>query len=88
MGTWTFALRLMPPKLRMDNRMSPQPEEEDVHLSVQLGDVLFHFTACVTAALLFIQDCRAQRYPKHVTVSSGDTGNYPRLPNERLYLAR
>ncbi|MGO4613277.1 hypothetical protein AB4305_16230 [Nocardia sp. 2YAB30] len=67
--------------------MSPQPEEEDVHLVVQLGDVLFHFTACVTAALLFIQDCRAQRYPKHVAVTSVDTGSYPRLPNERLYLA-
>ncbi|WP_327118432.1 hypothetical protein OHB12_10325 [Nocardia sp. NBC_01730] len=88
MGTQIFPLRLTAPKPNMDNPMSPQPEEEDVHLSVQLGDVLFHFTACVTAALLFIQDCRAHRYPKHVTVTSGDTGSYPRLPNERLYLAR
>ncbi|MGO4614963.1 hypothetical protein AB4305_07810 [Nocardia sp. 2YAB30] len=70
----------------MGNQMSPYPEESDVHLAVQLGNVRFDFTACATAALLFIQDCRARRYPKHVAVIPGDTHRYPRLPNERLYL--
>lgn len=70
----------------MDSQMSPHPEEADVHLAVQLGHVRLDFTACVTAALLFIQDCRDRCYPKHLAVIPDDSRRYPRLPNERLYL--
>ncbi|MFQ6327771.1 hypothetical protein ACLMAL_16740 [Nocardia sp. CWNU-33] len=65
---------------------SPRPGEEDVHLSVQLHDVRMDFAACVTAALVFVQDWRTHHYPDAVTVVPGDTEGLPRLPNERLYL--
>lgn len=70
----------------MDSQMSPHPGEPDVHLAVQLGNVRFDFTACATAALSFIQDCRDRHYPMHLAVILDDTRRYPRLPNERLYL--
>ncbi|MEU7768966.1 hypothetical protein AB0B25_28245 [Nocardia sp. NPDC049190] len=70
----------------MNDKTSPHPEEADVHLTVQISNARFDFTACVTAALLFVQDCHYRRYPRHVAVISDDTRDYPRLPNERLYL--
>lgn len=62
------------------------PEEDDVHLSVHLHDVRMDFAACVTAALLFVQDWRTYHYHDAVSVIPGDTDGLPRLPNERLYL--
>ncbi|WP_327111958.1 hypothetical protein OHB12_27275 [Nocardia sp. NBC_01730] len=44
------------------------------------------FVACMTAALMFVQDWRAHHYLDDVTVVPGGTGGLPRLPNERLYL--
>ena len=69
-----------------DKRRSPHPEEMDVHISVQLDGIRFDFAACVTAALLFVQDCRSGRHPNQVEVLPGDCLAFPRLPNERLYL--
>ncbi|MFE7798692.1 hypothetical protein [Nocardia sp. NPDC057440] len=57
-----------------------------MHLSVHLHDVRMDFAACLTAALLFVQDFRARHYPDAVQVLPGDTAGLPRLPNERLYL--
>jgi|GEM_PF-2743492 len=70
----------------MNANESPLPEEHDVHLSVQLRDVRVDFAACLTAALLFIQDFRAHRFPDAVHVIPGDAAGLPRLPNERLFL--
>jgi hypothetical protein len=75
-------------RVRMDNQISPHPDEFDVHLVVQLGMVRFDYTACATAALLFIKEFRAHSYPKHLAVIHDDTRRYPRMPNERLYLER
>jgi hypothetical protein len=66
--------------------VSPHPDEDDVHLSVHLHDVRMDFVACLTAALVFMQDWRTHHYPDAVTVIPGDTTGLPRLPNERLYL--
>jgi hypothetical protein len=44
------------------------------------------FTACVTAACLFVQEWRARHWDDAVEVSIDETGQYPRLPCERLYL--
>ncbi|MET8876309.1 hypothetical protein [Nocardia sp. NPDC004604] len=67
-------------------RRSPRPDEQDVHLSVFLHGIRFDFAACLTAALLFIQEHQAQHYADAVTVDLGDASAFPRLPNERLYL--
>ncbi len=44
------------------------------------------FAACLTAALIFVQDWNARHRPGAVTVLPGDPTGLPRLPNERLYL--
>lgn len=35
---------------------SPLPNEPDVHLVVRLSGLHLHYTACLTAALIFVQD--------------------------------
>ncbi|WP_216900269.1 hypothetical protein [Nocardia alni] len=65
---------------------SPIPGERDVRLSVHLDSMRLDFAACLTAALLFIQDFRTHHFPDEVHVLSGDIIGLPRLPNERLYL--
>lgn len=65
---------------------SPLPEEPDVHLSVFLHGARFDFAACLTAALLFIQDHQARHHADAVAVIAGDTTGLPRLPCERLFL--
>ncbi|BDU01729.1 MULTISPECIES: hypothetical protein [Nocardia] len=72
----------------MDAQLSPRPEEDDVHLSIQFHDLRLEFAACATAASRFIEDWRAYHYPDAVTVVPGDPTGLPRLPNERLYLER
>jgi hypothetical protein len=64
-----------------DHRLrSPQPEEADVHLSVHLEGVRMDFAACLTAALLFVQDFGGHHYPDTVAVLFGDTTGLRRLP--------
>ncbi|MGK8489878.1 hypothetical protein [Nocardia asiatica] len=65
---------------------SPRPDEPDVRLSVFLDGMRFDFAACLTAALLFIQEHQAHRYTDAVTVALTDTTGLRRLPNERLFL--
>ncbi|MEU1959657.1 hypothetical protein [Nocardia sp. NPDC019304] len=60
--------------------------ERDVHLSIYLNDVRLDFAACLTAALLFVQDFHAHHHPNAIHVISDDPRHLPRLPNERLYL--
>ncbi|MFF0531246.1 hypothetical protein ACFYT3_23030 [Nocardia amikacinitolerans] len=40
----------------------------------------------MTAALWFLQEHQSRRYVDAVSVSLADGAQYPRLPNERLYL--
>ncbi|MBF6473211.1 MULTISPECIES: hypothetical protein [Nocardia] len=68
------------------NTRSPHPEEPDVHLSVYLHDQRMDFAACLTAALVFVQDWNAHHRPGAVAVLPTDPTGLPRLPNERLYL--
>jgi hypothetical protein len=70
----------------MSANTSPKPSEMDVHLSAFWHGARMDFTACVTAALLFIQEWRAPHWDDAVEVSLDDTDQYPRLPCERLYL--
>ncbi|MGQ4617618.1 hypothetical protein [Nocardia sp. R7R-8] len=65
---------------------SPHPDDPDIHLSVFLHGLRLDFTACLTAALLFVQDFRTRHHPDAVQVLPGETAGLPRLPNERLYL--
>ncbi|WP_329405461.1 hypothetical protein OG563_26735 [Nocardia vinacea] len=65
--------------------MSPMPGERDVHLVINLDGITLNYTACLTAALVFIQDWRNRTYPS-VTVHDKPLSAYPRLPNERLFL--
>ncbi|MBF6315754.1 hypothetical protein IU453_03030 [Nocardia cyriacigeorgica] len=69
-----------------DHLASPHPEEADVHLSVHLHNVHMDFAACLTAALVFVQEFRASHYPDAVAILPGETAGLRRLPNERLYL--
>ncbi|MFQ6394370.1 hypothetical protein ACLMAJ_13015 [Nocardia sp. KC 131] len=70
----------------MSANASPMPGEKDVHLSVFLHGVRMDFSACLTAALCFVEDHRSHHYIDAVNVIPGDTSGIPRLPNERLYL--
>lgn len=70
----------------MDSKNSPRPDEEDVHLHIEFPGVRMDFTACLTAAMIFVQDWRAHRGHESLTVIPGATDDLPRLPNERLYL--
>ncbi|ONM47628.1 hypothetical protein B0T44_00835 [Nocardia donostiensis] len=63
---------------------SPRPEEPDVHLSVFLHGIRFDFAACLTAALLFVQEWRA--HSGEISVLPGRAQELSRLPCERLYL--
>lgn len=60
---------------------SPLPDERDVGLAVALGHLSLRYTACLTAAMIFVQV-----WPGPVTVHGGRGAGSPRLPNERLYL--
>ncbi len=64
---------------------SPCPDEPDIRLIIQFASVRMEFAACLTAALVFVQDVAAQR-PCTVAVHSGHCDGLSRLPNERLYL--
>ncbi|WP_067474041.1 hypothetical protein [Nocardia amamiensis] len=66
---------------------SPLPNDPDVHLSVFLHGVRLDFAACLTAALVFVQEHRERHYVDAVEVLP-DADGWPRLPNERLYLER
>ncbi|WP_330231582.1 hypothetical protein OHA40_03255 [Nocardia sp. NBC_00508] len=59
-----------------------------MHLSVFLYGLRLDFTACLTAALLFVQDFRAHHHLDAVHVIPGDTTGLRRLPCERLYVER
>lgn len=64
---------------------SPCPEEPDIHLTVQFASAQMDFVACLTAALVFVQDMKAHRVCT-IDVDSEHCIGLPRLPNERLYL--
>lgn len=66
--------------------LSPLPGDPDVHLSVFLHGVRLDYAACVTAALVFIQEHQRKHYADAVAVRLGNTEGLQRLPNERLYL--
>ncbi|MEU0504356.1 hypothetical protein [Nocardia sp. NPDC005998] len=57
-----------------------------MHLSVFVHGLRMDFTACLTAALVFVAEHRARHYIDAVNLLSGDTTGLRRLPNERLYL--
>ncbi|MEV0360703.1 hypothetical protein AB0H71_32065 [Nocardia sp. NPDC050697] len=67
---------------------SPAPDEPDVHLSIRLGGMSLDFVACLTAALIFVQEHAERRYVDAISVDSDCTSVFPRLPNERLYLTK
>ncbi|MGK8489346.1 hypothetical protein [Nocardia asiatica] len=64
------------------------PNEPDMHLVVRLRDFHLHFAACLTAALIFVQDEGVWHRPDGVSVGHGVPDKLPRLPGERLYLER
>ncbi len=67
---------------------SPPPDEPDVHLSVFLHGARFDFAACLTAAVLFVQEHRKRHYVDAVHVLPDSAEGWPRLPCERLYIER
>ncbi|CAM4518802.1 hypothetical protein NONI108955_41120 [Nocardia ninae] len=69
----------------MNTDTSPHPEEPDVHLAVVLHGRRLDFAACLTSALVFVQEQQQQRYIDSVSVIPGATTGLDRLPNERLY---
>ncbi len=66
-------------------KRSPLPEEPDIRLMVQFATIRMEFAACLTAALVFVQDVAGGR-AFDVSVVAGQCAGLPRLPNERLYL--
>ncbi|UGT61439.1 hypothetical protein [Nocardia asteroides] len=65
---------------------SPLPHEPDVRLSIIIYGTRFDFAACLTAALVFVQEHQRRRYVEAVSVAPSGADQLPRLPNERLYL--
>jgi hypothetical protein len=57
-----------------------------VHLSVNLHGTRMDFAACLTAALIFVQEWSTRHYPNAVTVIHDNAAGLNRLPGERLYL--
>ncbi|WP_433198494.1 hypothetical protein ACQP1G_04090 [Nocardia sp. CA-107356] len=76
----------MSPQIPERHDLSPMPGDPDVHLSIFLHGVRLDYTACMTAALVFVQQHQREHYADAVTIDLGDTSRYPRLPCERLYL--
>lgn len=66
-------------------KQSPCPDEPDIRLMVQFAAIRMEFVACLTAAMVFVQDV-ARRSLCDVTVTTAHYADLPRLPNERLYL--
>ncbi|WP_067796379.1 hypothetical protein [Nocardia beijingensis] len=67
---------------------SPLPDEPDVHLIVRLRGYQLHYAACLTAALIFVQDEGVRHHTDGVHVGGGVPDRLPRLPGERLYVER
>lgn len=67
---------------------SPLPHEPDVHLIVRIRGRNLHYAACLTAALVFVQDESIHRCTDGVAVAGGATDQLPRLPCEWLYIER
>ncbi|MFI2281588.1 hypothetical protein [Nocardia beijingensis] len=57
-----------------------------MRLSLSLRGIRFDFAACLTAALVFVQDHQAHRCADYLTVALADTSTLRRLPNEQLFL--
>lgn len=76
------------PHHSLSGMTSPLPDEPDVHLIVRIRGHHLHYAACVTAALVFVQDANVRRCADAVIVASGATDRLPRLPCERLYVER
>lgn len=49
--------------------------------------VRMDFAACLTAALVFVEEHRSRHYIDAVDLVPGETTGFRRLPNERLYLS-
>jgi hypothetical protein len=67
---------------------SPMPNEPDVHLVVRLRGLHLHYAACLTAALIFVQDEGVRHHTDGITVAGVAPDRLPRLPGERLYVER
>lgn len=65
---------------------SPRPDEPDVHLSMSLRGIRFDFRACLTAALLFVQDSQHRRYIEDLRIIDDECSTMRRMANERLFL--
>lgn len=57
-----------------------------MHLRIRLGGIPLDYVACLTAALIFVQEQAKRRYVDAVWVDTDCTPRFRRLPNERLYL--
>ncbi|MGY1982411.1 hypothetical protein ACW9HR_06995 [Nocardia gipuzkoensis] len=64
------------------------PNEPDVHLVVRLRGLHLHYAACLTAALIFVQDEGVRHHTDGITVAGVAPDRLPRLPGERLYVER
>ncbi|KAF0847804.1 hypothetical protein [Nocardia caishijiensis] len=64
---------------------SPRPQEPDIHIRIEFPSVRMDFAACLTAALVFVQDLTARRNCTIAVKVARCTG-LRRLPNERLFL--
>lgn len=67
-------------------RRSPLPNEPDVCLRIVFGCEQLDFVACLTAALVFVQEWSARKRGTVTILHPGDTAEFPRLPTERLYI--
>ncbi|UGT63861.1 hypothetical protein [Nocardia asteroides] len=59
-----------------------------MHLSIRLGGIPLDFVACLTAALIFVQEHAERRYVDAVSVDTDCAPLFSRLPNERLYMTK
>jgi hypothetical protein len=69
----------------VNHEVSPHPEEPDLHLRVTLRGCQLDYAACLSSALVFLQEQRRLPYIDSADVIDCDTTGLPRLPNERLY---
>ncbi len=71
-----------------DVMTSPLPTEPYVHLIVRMRGYHLHYAACLTAALIFVQDEGVRHRTDGVSVAGDAPDHLQRLPGKRLYAER
>lgn len=77
-----------PPEVPVEPKISPRPQEPDVHVRITYAGSVFDFCACLTAANNFLRVWQRSHLPDATASAVPDVWahDYRRLPCEVLWL--